>query len=445
MSAMAMPTTRFTRVGDLHLAYQVWGDGPVDVVLVWGTMSHAEIIWEDPKMVRFFERLGRSVRVIQFDRIGTGLSDRPDRVPTLEDRMDDLLAVVDAVGCDRVALLGESEGGPTSILFSATHPERVSHLVLYAPLVRLLRSEDFPIGMPRDVCEQFVEFSAANWGETEGESIVFPEADEQRIAWFARFRRMASSPKAWRDTMFANFDIDIRPVLPTLSVPTLVLHKADDILVSAEQGRYAAEHIPGARYIELRGVSHYLAEEDADRTADLTVEFVTGSAPAEEAERVLATVLFTDIVASTEKAVALGDQRWRDLLDDHDKVIRDAVERFRGRLVKTTGDGALATFDGPARAVRAGDAIVHGVQRLGIEARAGVHTGEVELRGADVGGVGVHIGARVAALAAPTQVLVSRTVIDLVVGSQLEFSDAGTHTLKGVPGSWPLFALASEA
>jgi class 3 adenylate cyclase len=439
---MGMPNTRYTKVGDLQVAYQVWGEGSVDLVLVWGTMSHAEIFWEDPRMVRLFERLGRSVRVIQFDRIGTGLSDRPDRMPTLEDRMDDLLAVVDAAGCDRVALLGESEGGPTSILFAATHPERVSHLVLYAPLVRLLLSEDFPIGVPREVFEQFVELSADNWGESAGESAVFPDADEQRIAWFARFRRMAASPKAWRDTMYANFDIDIRPVLSTLSVPTLVLHKADDILVGAAQGRYAAEHIPGARYIEMEGVSHYIAEEDVDRTVDLTLEFVTGSAPAEEAERVLATVLFTDIVASTEKAVALGDRRWRELLDDHDKLVRDAVERFRGRLVKTTGDGALATFDGPARAVRAGDAIVRGVHRLGIEARAGVHTGEVELRGADVGGVGVHIGARVASLAAPTQVLVSRTVIDLVVGSQLEFSDAGTHTLKGVPGTWPLFALA---
>jgi class 3 adenylate cyclase len=436
-----MPRTRYVPVGDLQVAYQVWGDGPVDLAIVWGTMSHVEVMWEDPKLARLYERLGRAVRVIQFDRIGTGLSDRADRLPTLEDRMDNLLAVLDAVGCERVALLGESEGGPTSILFAAAHPERVSHLVLYGPLVRFLYSDDFPAGTLREVAEMFVEMGVENWGDPEGFRVLMPDAEAARLEWMARFARMASSPKAFRDVLLANFEIDIRPALPAVNVPTLVLHKADDVMVVADQGRYAAEHIPGARFVELRGASHYIADDDADRLADLVLEFVTGTTPAEEDDRVLASVLFTDIVASTEQAVRLGDRRWRELLDDHDRITRETIERHRGRVVKTTGDGALAIFDGPARAVRAGGMIVAGVRRLGIDVRAGVHTGEVELRDTDVGGVGVHIGARVAALADAGQVLVSRTVVDLVVGSQLEFTDAGTHALKGVPGTWSLFSL----
>lgn len=439
-----MPKTRYVGVGDLQVAYQVWGDGPVDVVFVWGTYSHVEVMWEDPRLARLYERLGRSVRVIQFDRTGTGMSDRPDRLPTLEDRIDDILAVIDAVGCERVALFGESEGCPTSALFAATHPNRVSHLVLYGPLVRLLQSDDFPAGHPRELFQALIADSVANWGDDTAGLASAMDADPEQVAMMGRFRRMASSPKTFRDTLLANLDIDIRPVLSTVTVPTLVLHKADDLIVPIGQGRYAADHIPGAQFVELPGSGHYIAADDIDALIDVTVEFLTGSPASEETDRVLATVLFTDIVASTERAAAMGDRKWRDLLDDHDQLVRREVERHRGQLIKTTGDGALALFDGPARAVRCAQSIVSGIRSLGIEVRAGIHTGEVEVRGDDIGGIGVHIGARVASLAEPGHVLVSRTVVDLVVGSALEFSDAGTHTLKGVPGEWPLFAVRNQ-
>src|SRR4051812_25567049 len=257
-----MPPTNYTRVGHLQVAYQVWGDGPIDVVLVWGTFSHVEVMWDDPRMVRFYERLGRSVRVIQLDRTGTGMSDRPDRLPTLEDRMDDVLAVLNAVGCERVALLGESEGCPTSTLLAATHPERVSHLVLYGPLVRLLQSEDFPFGFPRDFFEAFVAAMVDEWGADESMSIADPDCSPEQLAMLARFRRMASSPKSFQDTMLANLDIDIRATLSTIAVPTLVLHKTGDQLVGVEQGRFAAKHIGGARLIELAGNGHYIAADD---------------------------------------------------------------------------------------------------------------------------------------------------------------------------------------
>jgi class 3 adenylate cyclase len=311
--------------------------------------------------------------------------------------------------------------------------------VLYGPLVRLAQSDDFPAGLPRELLEVFFDEVVRTWGDAPF-AIAAPDADPERLQALSRFMRSASSPKAFRDTMRANLDIDIRPVLPTLQVPTLVMHKTGDLLVGVDQGRYMGDHIPGARFVELEGNGHYVAEDDPDKVADLTIEFLTGSVGATEVDRVLATVLFTDIVASTETAAELGDRRWRDLLDDHDRLVRTEIDRHRGRLIKTTGDGALATFDGPARAVRGAKAIVQGVRGLGIEVRAGVHTGEVELRGDDIGGIGVNIGARVAALAESGQVLVSRTVVDLVVGSNLAFTPAGIHTLKGVPGEWALYA-----
>ena len=428
-------------VGEYSVAYQVWGEGPIDLVIVWGLMSHVEVFWEDPPFARLLERFGRSIRVIQFDRLGTGLSDRPDRLPTLEDRMDDLRAVIDAVGCTRVALLGESEGGAEAILFAATYPEMVSHLVLYGALVHQLRDDDFPGGATPAERDEFIEFMTEHWGAPSTWAPFSPGASPERLAWGARYLRMAGGPKVLRDAILAAGEIDIRPVLPTLRIPVLVLYKSDDIVVPAVHGRYLVDHIPGAISAELEGRAHYLADDDADRLVDVAVEFLTGTRPADDIDRVLATVMFTDIVASTEKAVSLGDRRWRELLDEHDRLIRQVVRRFRGRVVKSTGDGALATFDGPARAVRAGDAIVAGIHRLGIEARVGVHTGEVELRGDDVGGIAVHVAARIATLAGPGQVLVSRTVVDLVAGSQLEFVDVGEHSLKGVPGARPLFSL----
>jgi class 3 adenylate cyclase len=438
---MKEPRTRYASVGEYRVAYQVWGSGPIDLVIVWGTMSHVEIFWEDPPLARLFERLGRSMRVIQFDRLGTGLSDRPERLPALEERMDDLLAVIHAVGCTQVALLGESEGGAASVLFAATYPERVSHLVLYATVARLLWDEDFPAGADRSKVEASVNAAVEHWGEPEIWSGFSPDASPERLAWGARYLRMAGGPKTFRDTIAAASDIDIRPLLSSISVPTLILHKEGDQIVTIDHGRYLAQHIPRATVYELQGRSHYLADDDTDRLVDVTVEFLTGTPPSYDADRVLATVLFTDIVASTEGAVAMGDARWRDVLDVHDRIVRDAVTRFRGRVVKTTGDGALATFDGPARAVRAAQAIISGVRQLGIESRIGIHTGEIELRDNDIGGLAVHIGARIAALAAPGQTLVSRTVVDLVAGSQLRFFDAGSHTLKGVPGTWALLAV----
>jgi class 3 adenylate cyclase len=430
--------------GDYRVAYQVWGEGPITLVTVWGTMSHVEIHWEDPPFARLLERLGRSVRVVQFDRLGTGLSDRPDRLPTLEDRMDDLRAVIDAVGCSRVALLGESEGGAAAILFAATYPDRVSHLVLYGTVVRILADDDFPAGTTPGQLDELIDFMIEHWGEPQTWAPFSPGSSPERLAWGARFLRMAGSPKTFADTIRAASKIDIRPVLPTLGVPVLILYKPDDALIPSAHARYLMDHIAGATAVALGGRAHYIADDDTGRLVEATVEFVTGVRPADDIDRVLATVLFTDIVASTDKAVEMGDGRWHDLLDDHDRLVHGVVTHYRGRVIKTAGDGAFAVFDGPARAVRAGAAIAAAIRSLGLESRVGVHTGEVELRGDDVGGVGVHIGARLAALAQPGEVLVSRTVVDLVVGSQLLFLDAGVHVLKGVPGTWPLYAFQGE-
>ena len=444
---MAVPQTQYARDGDLHIAYQVWGQGPLDLVLVWGTFSHCELFWEEPAMARFLEGLGRFARVVQFDKRGTGLSDAVVGAPTLEERMDDVRIVMDAAGIERAALFGESEGAPMSCLFAASFPERVSHLVLYGPLVRLINDHDFKGGWEADAFAAFLDGMVESWGSGVLSAVAMPSrTDVEAVADLgARFERFALTRAGFKSLMQANAKIDIRPVLPSIATPTLVLHRTGDQLVSVEQGRYAAACIPGAEFVELEGPDHYVGAGDADAVAGETRRFLTGVAvdPDLDVDRVLATVLFTDIVASTETATRLGDRKWRDLLDDHDQLLRSEVERSRGRVVKTTGDGALATFDGPARAVRCAGSIAQGVRQLGIEIRAGVHTGEVELRGDDVGGLGVHIGARVSSLAGANQVLVSRTVVDLVAGSGLTFADAGVHALKGVPGEWALFALAS--
>jgi len=443
--SVGVPKTWYAPVGEFRVAYQVWGEGPVDLVTVWGTMSHIELHWEFPAFARLLERLGRSVRVIQFDRLGSGVSDRPDRLPTLDDRLDALRAVIDAVGCERVALLGESEGGAAAMLFAATSPERVSHLVLYGSVARVLRSEDFPIGPTREEMETIIESVVEHYGEGSTWKGFHPDATPEQWEQGARYMRMAGGPKTFRDAALAATDVDVRPILKTLRLPTLVVYKTDDALVAPEHGRYLAEHIPGAVAHELDGRGHSLAADDPDDLVDVIVQFLTGTPPHVDTDRVLVTVMFTDIVESTSTLVTVGDERWHRLLDEHDRVVRDIVTRFRGRVIKPTGDSVLATFDGPARAVQAGEAIVANTHRLGLESRVGVHTGEVILRPDDIGGVSVHVGARIAALANPGQVLVSRTVLDLVAGSQLAFHDAGTHTLRGVPGTWPLFALGAPA
>lgn len=442
-----MPEVRYAREGDLHIAYQVWGDGPLSLVLVWGLFSHCQLFWEDPPMARFLEELGKFARVVQFDRRGTGMSDAVSGIPTLEERMDDVRIVTRAADMEQVAILGESEGGPMSCLFAASFPDRVSRLVLYAPLMSWTARDDFPEGVQPEAADELIDAVAEQWGTGAASEFGMPSrtGDPASRDLCARFERMALTRGAFRQLMRANMRIDIRPVLPLIRVPTLVVHRGNDQLVSPAHGRYYASHIADAQFVEKDGIDHYVGAGDWASIADETRRFLTGENESIEhdLDRVLSTVMFTDIVDSTATAARLGDRRWRRLLDEHDRLVAAEVERGRGRLVKSTGDGALALFDGPARAVRCAQATLSGVGRLGLAARAGVHTGEVELRGDDVGGLAVHIGARVASAAQAGQVLVSSTVTDLVAGSRIEFTDWGEHELKGVPGTWRLFAVAA--
>jgi pimeloyl-ACP methyl ester carboxylesterase len=431
------PETRYARSGDVYIAYQVVGDGPIDLVVVPGFISHVEEWREEPLCARFFERLASFSRLILFDKRGTGLSDRVAEMPTLEQRMDDVRAVLAAAGSERAAVLGMSEGGAMSALFAATYPDRTAALVLYGTFA------EFRSWVPTaEHLEHFLHAIAETWGTGQSLPYFVPSlADDQRFrSWWARYERRGASPGAAMDLMRMNSEIDVRHVLPTIRVPTLVLHRTGDVTVDVEAGRYQAAHIPGAKYVELAGIDHLPFAGDSEAVLQEIQEFLTGARPVPELDRVLATVLFTDIVGSTELAARLGDRRWRDLLDAHHAAVRGELRRYRGREVKTAGDGFLATFDGPARAIRCADAIRAAVHTLGIEIRAGLHTGEIELMGDDVGGIAVHLGARVAAEAGSGEVLVSSTVRDLVAGSGIEFDDRGTHVLKGVPGEWRLFA-----
>jgi class 3 adenylate cyclase len=436
------PETRYAKSGELHIAYQVAGQGPLDLVVVPGFVSHVELAREMPFIQS--SQAESFARVIRFDKRGTGLSDRSVGVATLEERMDDVRAVMDAVDVERAALWGISEGGPMCILFAATYPERTSALVLQASFACRMQTRDQPYGLPPDAAEALVAAFEDQWGTGTVLGSFFPSAidDPTMREHFARYERNAASPSAMVDILRMVAATDVRAILPTISVPTLVVHSAGDLMVPVEHGRYLAEHIPGSRYVELPGADHITIQEGEAGAVDDIEEFLTGHRPALGTDRVLATVLFTDICASTERASALGDRAWRRLLDEHDELSSAEIERHRGRLIKTTGDGLLATFDGPARAVQCAAAIRDRLRPLGVSLRAGVHTGEIEVRGEDVGGIAVHIGARVAALAQPGEVMVSRTVTDLVAGSGLSFDDRGAHTLKGMPQEWQLFALA---
>ena len=435
--------TRYARSGDLHIAYQVVGEGP-DLVLMPGWISHCEACWQEPVIARFLERLASFSRLILIDKRGTGLSDpHPGgSAPSLEERMDDVRAVLDAVGSRRAHLFGISEGGPMNVLFAATYPERTASLILFGTYARLQRSDDHPEGVDPTLLEPFLARIQAGWGEGVGTSAIAPGHTNDPVfrAAFGRYQRYGASPSMAVSLLRMNAALDVRHVLPAVRVPTLVLHRRDDRFVPARLGRHLAEHIPGARYVELPGGDHLYFAGDPTPILDAVEEFVTGRPAAVEPDRVLATILFSDLVDSTGHASALGDRRWRDLLDQHDALVRREIERARGRYVKATGDGMLATFDGPARAVRCAQAIVAGVRALGVETRVGLHTGECELRGDDVGGIAVHIAARVAALAGPGEVKCSSTVRDLVAGSGLEFEHRGRHALKGVPDEWTLFA-----
>jgi class 3 adenylate cyclase len=432
------PETRYARSGDLHIAYQVFGMGSVDLVLVPGFISNVEETWDNPSAARWLERLGRFARVIVFDKRGTGLSDRAGSVPTLDERMDDARAVMDAAQSERAVLLGISEGGSLATVFAASHPDRCSSLILYGAFAKF--SSWYP---SEEKLTSFYRYVEEKWGSGESAWKYAPSlADDVgfKKIW-ARHERVGATPAAAIALMQMNQKIDISGVLSAIRVPTLVIHRMQDTAVSIEAGRYLAQHIPGARLAEFAGADHLpYVGENADDITDEIQEFVTGSRPDVEADRVLATVMLTDIVASTERASGLGDRRWRTLLDQHDDLVRQEISRFRGREVKSLGDGFLATFDGPARAVRCAAAVIERARALDLQVRCGLHTGEVELKGTDIAGIAVHIAARIAAQTQGGQVLVSSTVRDLVAGSGLRFLDEGVRSLKGISDEVRVFS-----
>jgi class 3 adenylate cyclase len=442
---MSTPSTHYAKSGGTSIAFQVVGDGPIDLVLVLGYATHVELQWESPLFARSFERISSFSRLILFDKRGTGLSDPVSEVPTLEQRIDDVRAVMDAAGSERAALFGVSEGGPMSVLFAAAHPERVTALVLYGAMGRTTEAPDYPWAQPAETLrESAAEFIAPYWGiEAEAMVELFTPSlagNREAVEFTARMERSAASPAMVQQIFEMFLDIDVRAVLPTVHVPTLVLHRHGDRVVNRRAGQDLAARIPGARYVELPGIDHLPWAGDAEAVLGEVEEFLTGARSLPEPERVLATVMFTDLVGSTERAAKLGDARWRELLSAHQAAVRRELARFRGREVKTLGDGCLATFDGPARAIRCGHAIAEAARSSALEVRIGLHSGEVELMEDDVGGIAVHIAARVGALAAAGEVLVSSTVKDLVAGSGIRFVDRGTKHLKGISDEWRLFA-----
>ena len=431
-----VPEVRYARCGDIHIAYMVFGEGAIDLVWMPGFISHVEHWWDDPSQVRLYRRLGRFARVVMFDKRGTGLSDRFSNPPTMEERMEDVHAVMQAAGMARAAVIGVSEGGSLAVLFAATYPDRCQALVLYGAFAR------FRSWFPSDQALQaFFDYVDGNWGS--GESLPRFAPSRQNDAayrrWWGRFERLGGSPSAVKAIMRLNSEIDVSQVLPTIRVPTLVLHRTGDPTVSVDGGRELAQQIPGARLLELPGEDHLPSLGDMEAVADAIEEFLTGEKPESIADRVLATVVFTDIVDSTRRAESLGDRRWHDLLAAHDSAVRRELARFRGTEIKSLGDGFLASFDGPARAVRCVQAIIEAAASLGLEVRAGLHTGEVELDAGDLRGLAVNIASRVIDLAGPGEAIVTRTVKDLIAGSGIRFEDFGVHSLKGVPDEWPLY------
>jgi class 3 adenylate cyclase/pimeloyl-ACP methyl ester carboxylesterase len=440
-----LPEIRYATRGDIHIAYQVTGFGPMDLVLVSVWFSHLEARWEVPGFAHMLDRLGSFSRVVSFDKYGIGLSDPapPGAPPPLEDWMDDVRAVMDAVGIEQAALMGAADGGMMAALFAATYPERVSSLVLANTSARLSEASDYSFGIPEVAQDALIAMTEQGWGGPELMLATNPslagDPDGQQ-AW-ARFLRLAASPATAGDVLRTLFQIDVRAALPSIQAPTLVLHRRDNPYVTVEGARYLADHIHGARFVVLPGADYGLGLGDVDGLIDEVEEFLTGARGGANPDRMLATILFTDIVGSTERAAALGDSRWKELLQTHHAVSGRQLSRYQGQLVNTTGDGLVATFDGPARAIRAALAIRDALRGLGVDIRAGLHTGEVERLGTDIGGLGVHIAARVMALAPPGVVMVSRTVKDLAAGSGFSFTDAGTHVLKGVPDSWQVFSV----
>ena len=435
------PVARYARSGDLHIAYTVQGDGPVDLVWIPPWISQVEYLWSDPALGAVMDRLTQFARVITFDRRGSGLSDPLQGAPTLEEQMDDVLAVMDAAGSTRAAICATLEGGPMAVLFGATHPDRTQALILYATFSRATWAEDYEWAWPGEDRDAKMEMSIEHWGEGLVAGSVAPSrmGDPRFREWAGRLERLAASPGTIRRIFDLIGEFDVRDVLPSIRVPTLVMHRREDSFIKVEHSRYIAERVPGARYVELEGTDNMFAVGDSESIIGEIEEFLTGERHASEPDRMLATVMFTDIVDSTRRAADLGDRDWQDLLGRHDQLFRRALDRHRGREIKHTGDGFLATFDGPARAIRCAASITDAVEELGLELRAGLHTGELEVRRDDLGGLAVHIAARVMGMADGGEVLVSSTVKDLVAGSGIDFEDRGTHELRGVPGDWRLF------
>jgi class 3 adenylate cyclase len=443
---MGRPETKYAKSDGLHIAYQVFGEGDLDLVLVPGFTTHLELAWEYEPSARFLEGLASFARVITFDRRGSGLSDPVPDAPILEQRMDDVRAVMDAAGSERAALVGISEGVPMSILFAATYPARVQALVCLGGMARSTYADDYPWGTPAEaLTESTQELILPTWGDGSIVEVSAPShADnpEAREHW-GRLERSTASPGMMMALARMFLDIDVRGVVPSVHAPALILHRTHDRLVNVRHGRWLAEHLPNARIVEFEGDDHSFWFQGREESLGALQEFLTGSRAVSELDRVLATVLFTDIVDSTSTAAELGDQRWREVLERHQRAVRETLDRFNGREVKSTGDGFLATFDGPARAIRCARAILESSETSGIRVRAGLHTGECEAMGEDIGGIAVHIAARVSARAEPQELLVSRTVKDLVAGSGLQFTDRGVHTLKGVPDTWQLYAVTA--
>jgi class 3 adenylate cyclase len=437
------PETKYAWLGRDRIAYQVLGHGPPDLVMTGASLGHLDIAWEDPGLALFLRSLASFSRLILFNRRGTGASDPlpPDPLPSWESYAEELAAVLDAVGSQQTAILAELDAA--AIFFAGTRPERTSALILVHTTAKYVASHDYPIGVPPKVAEALLAQFDQLWGTEAMAAMLVPSraGDARFRRWLAKVQRTSVSPRAAQPYVRAMLEVDVRAILPLVQAPTLILHRRDVQVLSVEQGRYLAEHIHGAKLVELPGADGTLAWETPELALDLIQQFLTGVHRPVEPNRVLATVLFSDIVASTEQASRLGDRRWRELLNVHDELARRLVEEFGGRLVKTTGDGLLATFDGPGRGIRCAAALRDELGGIGVRLRVGVHTGEVELRDGDVGGIAVHIAARVMAAAGPGEILTSRTVRDLIVGSDIVLDDRGTHPLRGVQGSWQLFAV----
>jgi class 3 adenylate cyclase len=445
VGAGVQPETRYVWLGQDRIAYQVLGQGPPDLVVTPGSFTHVDTMWEDPAAALMLRRLASFARLIRFDRVGTGASDPAplDHLPPWESYAEELAAVLDEVGSERAAIFVSLDAGPMALYFASTKPERTSALILFNTSAKYITADDYPIGVPREVAEALLGQLDQLWGTEAMAQLAVPSrADDERFRrWYAKLLRSAVSPRAAQAFLRAMMEIDARPLLPLIHAPTLVLHRTGYPLVPLEHGRYLAQHLPDARLVELPGSDAALYWQAAGIALDNIEEFLGDLQRPTAPDRVLATVLFTDIVASTEQAGRLGDRRWRELLDVHDELARRVVEEFQGQLIKTTGDGILATFDGPGRGIRCAAALRDELRGIGLQIRAGLHTGEVELRDHDVGGIAVHIAARVMALAGPGEILTSRTIRDLVAGSGISADDRGLHALKGLDETWQLFAI----